>query len=84
MLQAVSTQQRTMATKTRQTRMSPQMMIKKQISDKKANKSSGEKLIVNIDSISSSPQSQSSPNQDYCKKCYGALNPTGKCPQCDY
>lgn len=80
MLQAISVQQRTMVNKTRMR----QQMAKQQISDQRANKPSGEKLIMNTDTTASSPPSQSSDNQGYCKKCYGALNPVGKCPQCDY
>lgn len=57
-----------------------QQMIKNQ----GASTSSGHKQITTNETLFSSSPRQSSKNQDYCKKCYGALNPAGKCPQCNY
>lgn len=76
MIQSLSSPQKT---KVHRTGMRQQMMKNQGVNTS----SSGQKQIINNETLFSSSQRQSSKSQDYCKKCYGALNPVGKCPQCN-
>lgn len=84
MIQTMSAQQRTVYNAKIKQRRVRQVNRKQDISGHLVSQSSANENIYNDgDPLFSSTSRSTSSSQEFCKKCYGALNFLGKCGQCD-